>query len=135
MITEYAVCYDVHSTSELDCRLNKTVFGGKNTMLNLTGLNEATNYDVAVKAATKIGFGDLGVAMNESTREDSEYIFNNCLTIIVLLVCLSLCSISFISIVAIFLIYCTRYISKMLFRPVMSSQRHKNEYIVILQYF
>ena len=43
-------------------------------MLNLTGLNEATNYDVAVKAATKIGFGDLGVTMNESTHEDSKYI-------------------------------------------------------------
>ena len=74
MITEYAVCYDVHSTSELDCSLNKTVFGGGNTILNLTGLNEATNYDVAVKSSTKIGFGGFGVKKNASTLEDSKYI-------------------------------------------------------------
>ena len=43
-------------------------------MLKLTGLNEATNYDVAVKAATEIGFGDLGVTVNASTLEDSTYI-------------------------------------------------------------
>ena len=43
-------------------------------MLKLTGLNEATNYDVAVKAATEIGFGDLGVPVNASTLEDSTYI-------------------------------------------------------------
>ena len=74
MITNYTVCYNVHSASKLNCSLNKPVFGGKNTMLNLTGLNEATIYDVAVKAATKIGFGDLGVTMNASTLEDSKYI-------------------------------------------------------------
>ena len=74
MITNYIVCYNVQSTSKLDCSLNKTVFGGGNTILNLTGLNEATNYDVAVKAATEIGFGDLGVTVNASTLEDSTYI-------------------------------------------------------------
>ena len=73
MITNYTVCYNIQSTSKLDCSLKKTVFG-KNTMVNLTGLNEATIYDVAVKAATKIGFGGLGVTMNASTLEDSKYI-------------------------------------------------------------
>ena len=74
IIIYYTVCYKVHSTSEPYCYLQGTVFGGKNTMMILTGLNEATNYDVAVKASTKIGFGDLGVTVNESTLEDSKYI-------------------------------------------------------------
>ena len=71
MKTQYTVCYYVHCTTEVDCRLNKTVLGGKNTMMKLTGLNVATNYGVAVKAATKFGFGDLGVKKNASTLEDS----------------------------------------------------------------
>ena len=74
IIIYYTVCYSVHSTSEVDCRLNTTVFGGKNTMCKLTGLNEATNYDVAVKASTKIGFGGPGVKKNAYTLEDSKYI-------------------------------------------------------------
>ena len=43
-------------------------------MCKLTGLNEATNYDVAVKASTKIGFGGPGVKKNAYTLEDSKYI-------------------------------------------------------------
>ena len=74
IIIYYTVCYSVHSTSEVDCRLNTTIFSGKNTMLELTHLNVATNYDVAVKAATRFGFGDLGVKKNASTLEDSKYI-------------------------------------------------------------
>ena len=73
MITKYTVCY-VQSTSKLDCSLSKTVFSGKNNMLCLTGLNKATNYDVAVKASTEIGFGDLGVKKDASTLEDSKHI-------------------------------------------------------------
>ena len=74
IIIYHTVCYKVHSTSEPYCYLQKKIFSGKVTMTILTGLNEATNYDVAVKASTEIGFGDLGVTVNASTLEDSKYI-------------------------------------------------------------
>ena len=36
------------------------------------GLNEATMYDVAVKAANAVGFGVLGTKMAKKTLEDGK---------------------------------------------------------------
>ena len=41
-------------------------------MIVLTGLNEATTYYIGVQAATKIGFGKLGIVKSNTTLEDSK---------------------------------------------------------------
>ena len=41
-------------------------------MVTLTALKKATMYDVAVKAATAVGFGDLGAEKNGKTLEDGK---------------------------------------------------------------
>jgi hypothetical protein len=51
----------------------KDVLGVENTTFNLTGLNEATSYFVAVKAGTEAGFGPNGNNLTNTTLEDSKY--------------------------------------------------------------
>ena len=73
-ITEYEVCYKASDTSkDIDCTLKKSVNNGNTTEVVLNGLNEATTYNVAVKAATSQGFGDLGTSMTQKTLEASKY--------------------------------------------------------------
>ena len=70
-ITKYAVCYN-DKTSSSSCISNKTIEGADTTMIVLTGLNEATTYYIGVQAATKIGFGKLGIVKSNKTLEDSK---------------------------------------------------------------
>ena len=73
-ITEYEVCYKASDTStDIDCTLKKSVDDGNTREVVLDGLNEATTYNVAVKAATSQGFGDLGTTMTRKTLEASKY--------------------------------------------------------------
>ena len=72
IITQYRVCYHVTSSEEVFCAKNITVIGKSNTMVTLTALKKATMYDVAVKAATAVGFGDLGPEKNRKTLEDGK---------------------------------------------------------------
>ena len=72
IITQYRVCYHVTSSEEVFCAKNITVIGKSNTMVTLTALKKATMYDVAVKAATAVGFGDLGAEKNGKTLEDGK---------------------------------------------------------------
>ena len=53
--------------------MNYEPVDGKTTTAALTGLNEATMYDVAVKASTAKGFGPLGPKENGTTLGDGEY--------------------------------------------------------------
>ena len=71
-ITKYKVCYEkkIFSTG---CPLNKEV-KSTDTMIVLTGLNEATTYYIGVRAATKIGLGNLGIVKSNTTLEDSKCI-------------------------------------------------------------
>ena len=75
-ITKYAVCYKAsENSSDIDCSLNETVDstndnnGGE---VDLNDLNEATNYNIAVRASTAVGFGVLGVVITTKTSEDSK---------------------------------------------------------------
>ena len=43
-------------------------------MIVLTGLNEATTYYIRIRAATKIGFGKLGIVKSYRTFEDGKCI-------------------------------------------------------------
>jgi hypothetical protein len=49
--------------------------GVDNTMKDLTGLEPATMYAVAVRAFTAIGEGSLGDRKRATTTEDSEYFY------------------------------------------------------------
>ena len=71
-ITKYEVCYNDKIFSTV-CPLNKEV-ESTDTMIVLTGLNEATTYYIRVRAATKIGVGKLGIMKNNRTLEDSKCI-------------------------------------------------------------
>ena len=71
-ITKYEVCYDDKIFSTV-CRLNKEV-KNTDTMIVLAGLNEATTYYIRVRAATKIGFGKLGIVKSNTTLEDGKCI-------------------------------------------------------------
>ena len=71
-ITKYEVCYDDEIFST-DCPFNKEV-KSTDTMIVLAGLNEATTYYIRVRAATKIGFGELGIVKSNTTLEDSKYL-------------------------------------------------------------
>ena len=72
-IIKYMVCYQLHSINSISCDMNENVSNVEKTAVTLTGLNEASIYDVAVKAATAVGFGNLGPTMNGTTLEDSKY--------------------------------------------------------------
>ena len=72
-ITGYRVCYEAGQNSSLNQCKNKTdVVGADNTTFNVTGLNEATIYYVAVKAGTRAGFGPIGNIVVKKTREDGK---------------------------------------------------------------
>ena len=72
-ITKYEVCYQVGSTVS-NCSNNETVFGVDSTMVDLTELEPATTYAVAVRAFTKIGEGPLGAHKTAKTNESGEFI-------------------------------------------------------------
>ena len=75
VITMYEVCYKPSYTStDIDCNLKKSVTNDTREVV-LDSLNEATTYNVAVKAKTSQGFGDLGNIITYKTVEASEYIF------------------------------------------------------------
>ncbi|XP_046865062.1 protein sidekick-1-like [Xenia sp. Carnegie-2017] len=67
-ITGYMICYDRQTFSNGCPRSNFT--GEDVTSFNLTGLNEATDYYVGVKARTSAGFGPLGTLLKGTTLED-----------------------------------------------------------------
>ena len=72
-ITKYAVCYN-DKTSSSTCLSNKTREETDPTMIVLSGLNEATTYYIGIRAATKIGFGKLGIVKSNKTFEDGKCI-------------------------------------------------------------
>ena len=74
VITKYEVCYKASDNStDIDCTSKESVNNGNTREVVLDGLNEATTYNVAVKAATSVGFGDLGAIMTRKTLEASKY--------------------------------------------------------------
>ena len=72
-ITKYEVCYDEKIFSSPVCPFKKEV-KSTDTMIVLTGLNEATTHYIRVRAANKLGFGELGITKSNTTLEDSKYI-------------------------------------------------------------
>ena len=76
IITKYAVCYKASENAlDIDCILNETVVNTNDNSggeVDLKGLNEATNYNIAVKASTAVGFGALGNGHTAKTSEDSK---------------------------------------------------------------
>ena len=74
VIKKYEVCYKASVTStDIDCNLKKSVNNGDTKEVVLGGLNEATTYNVAIKAATSQGFGNLGTITTKKTLEASKY--------------------------------------------------------------
>ena len=72
-ITKYEVCYKASDvTTDIDCNLKKAINDSNTREIVLDGLNEATTYNVAVKAATAEGFGDLGPVSTNKTLEASK---------------------------------------------------------------
>ena len=72
-ITMYDVCYKASDNStDIDCDLKKSVNSSDTREVVLDGLSEATTYNVAVKAKTSGGFGDLGTIMTQKTEEASK---------------------------------------------------------------
>ena len=71
-ITKYQVCYQ-RGSSVSNCTNSKEVTGVDNTMTDLTGLQPATMYAVAVRAFTAIGPGPLGSTMSSKTSESGTY--------------------------------------------------------------
>ncbi len=69
-ITGYRVCYETQELSVDSCAKHQYVVGVDNTTYNMSGLNEATTYFVAVQARTQIGFGKIENILNGSTLED-----------------------------------------------------------------
>ncbi|XP_028401071.1 receptor-type tyrosine-protein phosphatase F-like isoform X2 [Dendronephthya gigantea] len=69
-ITAYAVCYKAsENSSDIDCKENRTVNNSTTRTVVLQGLNEGTNYNVAVKASTSKGFGPLGNIVTKKTLD------------------------------------------------------------------
>ena len=73
-ITGYMVCYSQSLIYIGVCESSKYVIGADNATFNLTDLNEATLYYIAVKAATQAGFGQIGNIVSNKTLEDGKYI-------------------------------------------------------------
>ena len=71
IITGYRICYETQQLFPVSCA-NVAVVGMNNTSFNLTGLNEATIYYVAVQARTRAGFGPNGNILNGKTSEASK---------------------------------------------------------------
>jgi hypothetical protein len=71
--TDYQVCYKSSQTlRDIDCVSSKIVLGANTSMTILDNLNEATSYNVAVRAKAKERFGDLGPSIRSTTLEDSK---------------------------------------------------------------
>ena len=72
VIINYAVCYQKREDNPANiCAQNETVDGHDlNTTLN--GLKKFTDFVVAVKASTKIGFGPVGRNKSAQTLQDSK---------------------------------------------------------------
>ena len=74
IITKFEVCYIAsQNPGEINCNFRRIV-EGNTTEVVLDELTEATVYNVAVKAATKVGLGPLGTIMTGKTLEDGWYI-------------------------------------------------------------
>ena len=72
-ITKYTVIYYNDKTSSSTCLPNRTIEGADTIMIVLTGINEATTHYIGIPAAaTKIGFGKLGIVKSNKTLEDSK---------------------------------------------------------------
>ncbi len=72
VITMYEICYKASDNStDIDCNLKKSVSDTIEVVLG--GLNEATTYNVAVKAKTSKGFGNLGTIKTSKTLEAGKY--------------------------------------------------------------
>ena len=72
-ITGYAVCYKASETpDDIDCSLNNTVDNVTVSMTVLQNLQPATIYNVAVKARTSVGDGNLGPTKSTTTKEDGK---------------------------------------------------------------
>ncbi len=75
VIIMYEVCYKASDNStDIDCNSKKSVNGDTREVV-LDSLNEATTYNVAVKAETSEGFGDLGMLSTKKTLDASECIY------------------------------------------------------------
>ena len=76
-IIKYEVCYKASEdlTDINRCNLSKTVDNGNTREAVLDKLNEATTYNVAVKAATSKGFGHLGAVNTSKTLEAGKRFF------------------------------------------------------------
>ena len=72
-IIKYVLCYQLLGNKNVSCAVNATISKGETTTITLTGLNEASTYDFAMKAATAVGLGKLGATMNGTTLEDSKF--------------------------------------------------------------
>ena len=77
IISKYSVCYQVTSSKEVFCAKNITVIGKSNTTTTLTALKKATMYNVAVKAANAVGFGDHGLKKIGKTLEDGKCVMSD----------------------------------------------------------
>ena len=73
VITRYRVCYKKLSSSGDICNSQVGETMGNVRRITLSNLEKYTNYVVAVKAGTKIGFGRLGANRTGRTKEDSKY--------------------------------------------------------------
>ena len=73
IITQYRVCYkQVFSPGDI-CNSPARKTKGNVLRITLYNLEKYTDYVVAVQAATKIGFGPVGVNMTRRTMEESKY--------------------------------------------------------------
>ena len=73
IITHYFVCYKPRTSSlNYICSVTKRVNGTNNRNTVLNDLNEFTNYDVAIQAATSKGNGTHGAIKNVTTLQDGK---------------------------------------------------------------
>ena len=69
-IIKYQVCYQEGSNvAPPNCSTHKNETGTNNTMTNLTELDAATTYSVAVRAVNKVGEGPFGNTFTARTNE------------------------------------------------------------------
>ena len=71
MITNYSVCYQEANDENFSCAKKETV--ADQDTATITGLKVATNYTIAVKAATSKKFGPLGPQRIGTTLEAGKH--------------------------------------------------------------
>jgi hypothetical protein len=87
LITQYRVCYKNASSFEDICNLPVRETMGNVRRITLSNLEKYTDYVVAVQAATKIGFGQIGANKTRRTKEDSKccilfsFLFDRCYSV------------------------------------------------------